>query len=771
MRAPPVDAPIGLTGGPLSMSIQPRWILAAVLAVLLIAPLPLTAGAQSDRTPDVVIEGKSPAEIAQAFARATRDKGSLTMETLVAELGPNPFLSAGLPRSESEIVLWRALAQSIVEGKSVLATLPGTRRQREREPAGVTGRNETLRSGELIRGLGSGPTDRKVARIRGSLISTPAPPARGVSREDDGSIGLANPTVLERGELSRYTGRIGDGPHAATGDFDFYEIADVRRGQRIVIDIDTKGMPNRVDSFVTLYNSRGRVIAANDDSDGLDSYLEVPAPADGTYYAMVTGFGAGVPEDPFDPASGVADGGGSIGPYRIDLGVNAASERDVDTYLIDLEAGDVVSVAVDGVVQAVSLREPAGRLAMGSTDNVSFAYPPSSPLRNDGRIGLEHIASRSGRHGIQVSGLRGGRYQIQVRIERPGAEQLVDDTTQVFFLDFDGAVVDTRVFGSGGRRNADLSPLVDFLPRWGLTSGDLDAVIDEVVDTFREGIKRDLAARGPNGARDITGEGASFDVVVLNSRDHADPGNDPDVSRIVIGGTIAESGVDTIGIAQSIDPGNYARGELALVLLDVLSRRNRWLNEPGVDPSSSKTDLVGVGVGNVAAHEAGHLLGNWHTDNTNDRLSIMDQGGQLDSIVGQGRDGVFGTRDDVDVDFVRDIFDADEGFAGWEDTRARTAFALSTGLAAVAPECTITGTEGPDTLVGTAGNDVICGLGGDDVIIGRAGRDRLVGGEGSDTLRGGPGDDVLVGDGGTDSADGEGGADVCDAETTTACEG
>jgi len=35
---------------------------------------------------------------------------------------------------------------------------------------------------------------------------------------------------------------------------------------------------------------------------------------------------------------------------------------------------------------------------------------------------------------------------------------------------------------------------------------------------------------------------------------------------VIVGGTIAPSGIQTIGIAESIDPGNFATEESALVL-------------------------------------------------------------------------------------------------------------------------------------------------------------------------------------------------------------
>jgi len=176
------------------------------------------------------------------------------------------------------------------------------------------------------------------------------------------------------------------------------------------------------------------------------------------------------------------------------------------------------------------------------------------------------------------------------------------------------------------------------------------------------------------------------------------------------------------------------------------------------------------------------------TETFNQRAALMDAGGDLGNLIGQGRDGVFGTRDDIDIDFRPDVFSFDEGFTGREDPRTRTAFALSTGLAYVPVTCSITGAAGNDELAGTRGNDVICGLAGNDTIEGLGGRDRLVGGAGNDVLRGGANRDILLGEAGNDRLSGGGapdwliggpgrdvlnggkGTDRCDAGTRTSCE-
>ena len=89
-------------------------------------------------------------------------------------------------------------------------------------------------------------------------------------------------------------------------------------------------------------------------------------------------------------------------------------------------------------------------------------------------------------------------------------------------------------------------------------------------------------------------------------------------------------------------------------------------------------DLIGAGVGNITAHEAGHFFANWHTDQFNPVANIMDQGGNLPGLVGVGPDGIFGTADDVDVDFGKDTFVPNEGFTGVEDTLNTIAFGATT---------------------------------------------------------------------------------------------
>ena len=128
-----------------------------------------------------------------------------------------------------------------------------------------------------------------------------------------------------------------------------------------------------------------------------------------------------------------------------------------------------------------------------------------------------------------------------------------------------------------------------------------------------------------------------FALRILNSRDHADPLGQPNVSRVIVGGTIAQSGIPTIGIAQSIDPGNFGTEESALVLLDVLSDPARESGDPSLNtyitPASDKVAFIGQAIGNIVSHEAGHFFGDWHVDQFNADAEPDGPGRQLPAAV------------------------------------------------------------------------------------------------------------------------------------------
>ncbi len=522
---------------------------------------------------------------------------------------------------------------------------------REQEPSGTRGRNDSLRTAQRI---GTPSTTVDGALSPASQATTPMP----ADTEDDGSISLAAETGIgtDRPGITT-TGVIGDGPHADTGDFDFYRI-NAAAGATIIIkataDIDT------LDPAIVLYDAAGTRIDFNDERvNEINPVLTHQVAEAGTYYAAVTASGS-LPADPFNAGSG--SGSTSTGAYHLTI-ISALS--DVDVYAVQLRPGDVLGAAAVGSPTKLTILDPSGRNVHGSTGDASTLYPASSPLPR-GALSTDHIAVTHGWHYVKVEG-SGGSYQLTVVVHRPG----LDGTrhVQTFYLDYDGAKVDPAIFASSGLPVPDppgpraFPPLRSFLAAWGLTAAD-EVPLEKAITTT---VRRDLQSVGRGSA-----------VRVVSSTDSPDLFGRPDVSRVVVGGTIADSGLPTIGISQSVDPGNFATAETSVVLLDILSApasADPFSINAYLTGSRNRVGYIGEVLGDYISHEAGHLLGNWHTQPTDDRQGLMDNT-NIAQIVA-GHDGTGGTGDDEPITFAANQYLDYEGFTGTEDTAARVAAALS----------------------------------------------------------------------------------------------
>jgi hypothetical protein len=519
----------------------------------------------------------------------------------------------------------------------------------ESEAATAAGQNDTRSAAQRLYGFGTGAWEDEAATMHGTL--SPAPVAIAVAAEDNGAISSAVATGIgvDGRQAITTSGDLGDGPHGTLGDkkgdFDFYRVAGIA-GQTLTVSTD--GSASSTNTVVGVYDAAGQLLGSDDDSGiGLQSKLAFAIPSTGDYFVVVAGKSpAGdFPADPNNSGSGF--GSADTGAYKVLI---AAAPVDKDFYSVQLDKGDVLGGALAVGGKRVTVIRPNGTEAVGSDVSVSARIPASSPLPR-GAVDFSYVAEQAGWYAVSVTdGF--GSYDLSLVAKRPGSEA----AEQTIFLDFDGGQIDVAALGGSGVRQ--LSGLSAYLGNWGLTSADESAVISKVVSVVTENIKTDPRAKG-------------FDVAVKlkNSRDNADTFGSPNVSRVVVGGSASESGIARIGLAQSVDPGNFVHEETALVQLDRISAAagavslNRFLTA-----DSSRIAFVGQAIGNLVSREIGHLAGSLDTDPASPVAGLMDADGNFPALYGVGADTIGGTADDVDVDFAKDSYAPALGLSGLQDT-------------------------------------------------------------------------------------------------------
>lgn len=607
-------------------------------------------------------------------------------KTGAAPTGPNPYLSFLPDESNVDYSAWDSVMGAGADQRSSSATtlrskaraagraLPAALTYQEQEPADAAGLNDTQATAEQIAGFGTGKKMNPRVTVTGALpvIAPPTPTPIPAAPEDNGAIPLAYATGISGIAAVTTTGVLGDGPHGpapagdGSNDFNFYSLTGTAG---LTLTVSTNGSPTGTDTVVGLYDAAGTLVAVDDDGgNGLASLMTYKVDTTGTFYVVVAGFrfGGPLPADPNDSGGGSQGGlgGADIGDYSL---LVQAAQVDADHFAVNLAKGDVLGATIEGSADSLTVWKPDGAQRVGGDQtDASFLFPPESPLPGGGNTAISYVAEESGWYAIAVE--KGvGAYTAGFELYRPGSEiESSKDGVQTVFLDFDGQRVNTGIWGGPGVRN--LSPFSAFLTRWGLTAADEAALIAAITDEVRENIQRDLAEQGLND---------HVEVQVVNSSESADPFGQTNVSRVIVGGSIAESGIGTIGIAQYIDPGNYAHEDSALVLLDVLSNPSGSASlNTYLQPTSDRVAFVSQAVGNVVAHEVGHIIGSYHTWNASPVTNLMDAGGaSFDDLFGVGPDGIGGTTDDADVDYAEDLYSPAEGFTGVEDTLNVSAWA------------------------------------------------------------------------------------------------
>ncbi|GAA1926291.1 pre-peptidase C-terminal domain-containing protein [Nocardioides hwasunensis] len=537
----------------------------------------------------------------------------------------------------------------------------------EEEPAGTAGSNDSHADAEPIAPFGTGAAKMPAVRILGELTPPPAStPAEITTEEDQGAIPLATDSGIDGSGSATTDSVLGDGPHGLTGDgsndYDFFA---VEVGAGMTLTASTVGSPATTDTILVVYTADGEPVAANDDAafGTFASELTYKPTEPGTYYVMVGGYASDpLPADPFDSGSGA--GGADVGDYTLAL---SSTKLDADFYSVRLRPGDTIGSTGTGAVTGLTVRTPSGEQRVGGVQtDASSLYPPTSPLPGGGNTTIAYVAEEAGWYSLEVSGATGS-YDVTLEAYRPGT-QADRGRTQTVLLDFAPGRVNTGTWGGPGVRT--VSPFAAFVPQWGISRADARKVENRIVNQVRRNLQAEIAGTNP-----------AVNVEVLNARTNPELIGQENVSRIYVAGTIAETGISTIGIAQYIDPGNFGHQDEAIVLLDVLSAPagpESSLNT-FMGAESDRIAFVSQAVANVTAHEVGHTIGNYHTDNADDVHNMMDSGGANfgQNLYGVGPDNIGGTADDENIEFVTDTYAPVEGFTGEEDTENVTSWAYA----------------------------------------------------------------------------------------------
>lgn len=327
---------------------------------------------------------------------------------------------------------------------------------------------------------------------------------------------------------------------------------------------------------------------------------------------------------------------------------------DEDWVSFNLNAGDILDARLNstgGGLPLLSLYDSSNveLIAMNSV----ATQPAASPLTGSitapvGTAAVSTVISHTGKHFFRISDA-GGAYTVTFTVYRPVLESQPVGTVQTLYLDFDGAAFPRNLFGFGPG-TVRLSPFARSLAQWGLTAGDEPALINEI--TQRTIDKFDFLRQNSTNS--------NVQIRIINNRNSTDPWGAANVSRVIVGGTLLELAgpggtppAGLIGIAESVDVGNFDTTETAIVMMDVLTQDATTVDIAG---NVTRIQYIAELIASVIAHEAGHFFGGLHQEPLSTVNGIMDQFYDPFVFSGAGVDQIFGTRDDERLNFAVDDY-------------------------------------------------------------------------------------------------------------------
>jgi len=301
----------------------------------------------------------------------------------------------------------------------------------------------------------------------------------------------------------------------------------------------------------------------------------------------------GEPNDDFESALPVL-----FSNDRAELQGTITGAGDIDVFDIGpMNPGDRLEIDVDtfgsGLDSAIAVFDDQGRLFSDNDDQTGGNL--DSYLDEIVRHGSDpyYLAISATYFPLSTSAEDGG-YWITVDLTPGGS--VPETRSQVLFLDFDGAtltnpdLIDVNDFGTEVRPfdGADIAPIYA-----GDTETIKQAIIDTVAENF-EGYAVELVT-SDDGAPDV----AEFSTIMFGSRSAV-----------------------AFGISESVDHYNDDPTDVAVIFTESFT--------PFVFGMIPRPAELGIGIGNVASHEAGHLLGLNHVI---DPMALMDTASPADTFL------------------------------------------------------------------------------------------------------------------------------------------
>ncbi|MCH7700076.1 MAG: matrixin family metalloprotease [Planctomycetes bacterium] len=271
---------------------------------------------------------------------------------------------------------------------------------------------------------------------------------------------------------------------------------------------------------------------------------------------------------------------------------------DIDVFILGaMEPGDRIEIDVDtfgsGLDSAIAVFDDQGRL-FADNDDRSGSNLDSYLNEVVRHAGDPYYLAVSATFFPLSSGAEDGGYWITVDITPGGS--VPDPVVQVLFLDFDGGtltnpdLIDVNDFGSEIRpfSGESIAPIY---------RGDTETIKQSIIDTLAENF-----------------EGLGIELV------SSDDGV-PDVIEFstIMFGSLSQA---AFGISESVDSYNSDPSDMAVIFTESFG--------PFVFGSIPRPVDLGIAIGNVAAHEAGHLLGLNHVE---DPRAIMDTASPADTFL------------------------------------------------------------------------------------------------------------------------------------------